>query len=226
MKKRILYTGVDPSGYLNEADIFHLPLISMKMRSLSIKEIKDVFDKIYGYSHILFTTKYAVQSFFHCMRELNIPKEHLDPVFLLAIGTSTLQALEEEGVYVTYVGSDETEDGVIRLLETLDLEDTKLLLPQAAITRPKLIHYLVEKEISYEVIILYDLLKEKPYVEVDLCDFNEVIFTSPIAVDAFFDIYEDIPPSIQVHSMGLMTRCRLKYYLDKSVKKIDKKVSV
>ena len=219
MKKKILYTGIEPCETLNNAEVFHLPLISMKRRSLSIKETKDVFDHIYSYSHILFTSKYAVQSFFLCMKELNIPKEYLDPVFLLAIGSSTLKALEKEGVYINYVGSDETEEGAIRLLESLDLKDAKLLLPQAGMTRAKLIHYLVEKGVFYDVIILYDLFKQKPYEAIDLKNFDEIIFTSPVAVDAFFDIYEDLPHTLQVHSMGMMTRCKLKSYLNDKNKK-------
>ena len=53
--------------------------------------------------------------------------------------------------------------------------------------------------------------------------FDELIFTSPVAVEAFFEIYDDIVPSIEVHAMGMMTRCKLKGYLDASAKKIDKK---
>ncbi|MCH9618750.1 MAG: hypothetical protein SP4CHLAM5_08870 [Chlamydiia bacterium] len=224
MAKRVLYTGVDPSGYSKEDNFFHFPLVSLHMRSLSVREIKDVFEKIYSYSHILFTTKYGVQSFFRCMSALKIPKEHLEPVFLLAVGEGTKRALEQEGVYITYVGSDETEQGAIRMLEALDLEDANILLPQAGITRAKLIHYLVEKSISYEVIILYDLIKQRPYTEVDLADFDKVIFTTPVAVEAFFDIYDDIPVTLDVLSMGLATRCRIKHYLDLKSKQIAQKV--
>jgi uroporphyrinogen-III synthase len=225
MEKRIIYTGIDPSGYVQETNVLHFPLISLEMRSLVATEITEIFSKIYSYTHILFTSKYAVQAFFFCMKELNIPKEHLDPVFLLAIGRSTVKALEDEGVYVGYVGSDETEEGVIRLLETFDLEDARLLLPQAAIAKPKLVHYLVEKGIGYEVIILYDLIKEDPYTKINLNDFDEIIFTSPVGVEAFFEIYDDLPPALEVHCLGLLTRCRLKSYLD-GVVVVDKKISV
>ena len=225
MEKKSIYTGIDPSGYLQETSILHFPLISLQMRDLRINEIKEVFSKIYGYSHILFTSKYAVRAFFYCMSQLNIPKEHLEPIFLLAIGSATAKELEKEGVYVGYVGTDETEEGAKRLLETLDLEDAKVLLPQSAVIRPKLIHYLVENAINYEVIILYDLKKEKPYSKINLHDFDDIIFTSPVAVEAFFDIYDDIPPTLEVHCLGMMTRCRLKSYLDDAVK-IDKKISV
>lgn len=224
MSKRVLYTGVDPSGYSKEDNFFHFPLVSLHMRNLSIREIKDVFGKIYSYSHILFTSKYGVQSFFRCMKELSIPKEHLDPVFLLAVGEGTKLALEQEGVYIAYVGTDETEQGVIAMLEAIDLEDANILLPQAGMTRPKLIHYLVEKGISYEVIILYDLIKEKPYMKVDLADFDQIIFTTPVGVEAFFDIYDDIPPALEVLPMGLATRCKLKDYLNRGPKAIAQKV--
>ncbi|MCH9622129.1 MAG: hypothetical protein S4CHLAM20_15640 [Chlamydiia bacterium] len=225
MEKKIIYTGIDPTGYVQDSNVLHFPLISLEMRCLQTSEIKEIFSKIFSYTHILFTSKYAVQAFFFFMKELNIPKEHLDPVFLLAIGRTTLKALENEGVYVGYVGSDETEEGVIRLLETFDLEDSKILLPQAAMAKPKLIHYLVEKGIGYEVVILYDLLKEAPYSKINLKDFDEIIFTSPVAVDAFFEVYEDLPTTMEVHCLGLMTRCRLKSYLDETLK-IDKKISV
>jgi uroporphyrinogen-III synthase len=220
MRKKILYTGIEHKQMEKNADIFHFPLISMRRRNLSIKEIKEIFERLYYYSHILFTSKYAVQSFFLSMKELNIPKEHLESVFLLAIGPSTMEALAKEGVYITYAGSDETEEGAIRLLESLDLKDSKILLPQSGMTRAKLIHYLVEKEIFYDLIVLYDLYKQHPQIKVDLKDFNEIIFTSPVAVEAFFDIYEDLPPTLQVHCMGMMTRCKLKNFLTNSNKKI------
>lgn|GEM_PF-1796557 len=223
MEKKIIYTGIDPEGYLEGESIFHYPLISMKIRNVHSKEIEEAFSKIYAYTHILFTSKYAVRSFFHAMKQLAVPKEHLEPVFLLAIGRSTLKALESEGVYVAYVGSDETEEGVIRLLETLDLDDANILLPQTAMTKPKLIHYLVEKAVSYEVIILYDLIKERPYYQINLADFHKIVFTAPVSVDVFFEIFDDLPPSLEVHALGLMTRCRVKRYLDDKMKKIDKK---
>lgn len=210
MKKRVLYTGLEPAGNFFEKEVLHLPFISMEARSLDIKEIKDVFDRIYSYTHILFTSKYAVASFFRCMEELKVPVDHLDPVFLLAIGSSTRIELEKHKVTINYVGTDETDEGAIRLLETLDIEDGNILLPQSGMTRPKLVHYLVEKGISYEVIILYDLLKQRPAMRVNLNDFDEIIFTSPVAVDAFFEVYDDLPPAMEVHSMGLATRCHLK----------------
>lgn len=221
----MIYTGIDPSAYLAEANILHYPLITFQMRNMNTLEVKEIFSQIYSYTHILFTSKYAVEAFFTCMKELNIPKEHLEPVFLLAIGSSTVRAIEAEGVYVGYVGTDETEEGTIRLLETLDLEDAKVLLPQAAVTRPKLIHYLIEKGVTYEVAILYDLLKNRPYSHIDLANFDEIVFTSPVSVSAFFDIYDDLPPSLKVHCLGLMTRCKLKSFMDNRLK-IDKKVSV
>jgi uroporphyrinogen-III synthase len=220
MKKKILYTGIEYPQEQKNADIFHFPLISMKRRSLSLKETKQVFDRLYSYSHILFTSKYAVQSFFLCKKELNIPKDHLESVFLLAIGLSTMKALEKEGVYITYAGSDETEEGAIRLLETLDLKDCKLLLPQSGMTRAKFIYYLEEKDILYDLIILYDLHRENPQTKVNLKEFDEIIFTSPVAVDAFFNIYEDLPHTLQVHCMGMMTRCKIKSYLTNTNNKI------
>lgn len=226
MDKRILYTGVDPTGFMEGKNFFHLPYVSLHMRSLSTKEIREVFEKIYGYTHLLFTTKFSVKSFFYFMKKWDIPKDYLNPVFILAVGNPTKAALEEEGITINYIGSDETEEGVIRMFESIDLEAANLLIPQSGSAKPKLTHYLVEKGVSYEVIVLYDLLKEHPKTKVRLENFDEVVFTTPVAVDAFFEVHADIPPSIDVHCMGLSTRKRLKEYLDRGTKEIDQKAHI
>ncbi|MCH9811482.1 uroporphyrinogen-III synthase [bacterium] len=221
MDKRVLYTGIDLSAYGGGKNCFHLPYVSLHYRTLSAGDGKEIFEKIYRYTHLLFPTKFAVKSFFYFMRKWNVPKEYLDPVFILALGNSTKKALEEEGITINYIGSDETEEGMVRMLESIDLEGAELLIPQSGMHRPKLIHFLVEKEVSYKEIVLYDLQEERPETEIKLENFDEIVFSTPVAVRAFFDVHKDIPPSIDVHCMGLSTRKKLRDCLE-----IEKKLSV
>ena len=221
MEKRVLYTGIDPAGYAGGKNFFHLPYVSLHYRSLSEMDGKEIFEKIYGYTHLLFSTKFSVKSFFYFMRKWGVPKQYLEPVFVLALGNSTKVALEEEGIAINYIGSDETEEGMVRMLESIDLEGAKLLIPQSGMHRPKLVHFLVEKEISYQEVVLYDLQKERPETKVKLESFDEIVFSTPVAVDAFFEVHDDIPPSVHVHCMGLSTRKKLRERLE-----IDKKLTV
>ena len=224
MSRRILYTGIEPDRAYEGEEIFHMPLLEMEMRSCSNKETQNVFTHLADYSHLLFTSKYSVQAFFSHLKELGISKDYLKNHFILAIGTSTYKALESEGIYINYMGNDETEIGMVRLLENIDLSDSSILIPQSCVTSPKLVHYLIEKSISYEVVILYDILKKKPYFHMDLSNFDLLVFTSPVAVDRFFELYKDIPVNIDIECLGVMTRCHLKHHLDTIGKQIDKKI--
>lgn len=224
MKNTILYTGSDMSLYETKEDILHFPLTKLCINEDDAFEVLLELKQIFLYSHIVFTTKYAAVSFIHFLKLHRISIKMLEGIFIIALCPQCIHILEKEGIEVNYVGRDESEQGLIRLLQKMDLTNAKILFPQSGLKKPNLVHFLVEEEVEHKIMILYELKKNLPYTTMNLSDFSQVVFTSPLGVDVFFELFEDLPAHLSVHTMGLMTRCRLKSYLEGSRKKIDKKI--
>ncbi len=59
-------------------------------------------------------------------------------------------------------------------------------MPQSSKARVKLAHFLVEKGVHHQIVHLYDTKTKKDLKYPKIDQFEEVVFTSPSTVDAFF----------------------------------------
>ena len=129
------------------------------------------------------------------------------------MGQVTAFYIKEAGLVPTYIASDETQEGIIHTLAHFDLDRANLLLPRSSAARPLLSQYLVEHRIRYQICTLYDMSKIRPKQIVDLNEVDEIVFTNPISVDSFFELYEEIPSHIKLHPLGSITREKLRCVL-------------
>ena len=208
--KSVLYLGFDAKHYKTEKPVIHMPLVEIDQRPIDSIEIKRIFSEILNYTHMIFASKNSVKIFFNYLEQYGYSRSVLTNVYIIAIGQITAFYLREAGITPTYIASDETQEGVIRTLSHLDLEYASILLPRSSSARPLLAHYLVEHGIRHQICTLYDMCKRRPYEVSDLNEIDEVIFTTPIAVDVFFEIYRQVPKQIKLHPIGPMARERLR----------------
>lgn len=132
-KKNVLYLGLDPSHFETLGQIVHYPVIKIKPRKVSFKNLN-------LYSHIIFTSKTAVKLFFQ-----NVAKENIKGKVLIAVGEITAWYLKEQGFQPQLIAEEETQEGIISLLEKINLEKVFILLPRSSIARPILDDYLKRK---------------------------------------------------------------------------------
>ena len=185
---RILYLGIDaPPG------VFHYPVISTKI--IESPELSQALSLWNQFTHLLFTSKNGVRHW---------PREIFGKI-VIAIGEATAEEIRKRGVD-PLVANEATQEGVIALLESLDLQNAYILYPRSKLARPHLRRYLEEKGLSHYAFDLYDTLFQKPEPKPDLDAFDEIIFTSPSTVEAFFRIFPSVPRRIILTAIGPVTK--------------------
>jgi uroporphyrinogen-III synthase len=190
----ILYLGLDPSRYpCRGKQLWHYPLIrTEKLVSPQIAEARLFWVKC---SHAIFTSRSAVSYWF----EEVSPGDH----HVVAVGKATAVALQEKGIF-PQVAKEETQEGVIACLQEMD--PSQLFWPRSQKARPLLENYLQERGFPYMALDLYTTVFLLPPLIEDWSGIQEIVFTSPSTVQAFFAIYPSIPQGVEVVAIGPVTK--------------------
>ena len=205
-----LYLGTDPTFFLlqkgGSCRTIHFPVIEIVPKHVEEFELKKAYDDLNLYTHLVFTSKNAVKVFFDHLKEISFPIQDLKNKTVIAVGSVTAEHLRPFGFSSLHVAQFEHQEGVIELLNTLDLEDAYLFFPRSALSRPAIIHYFQKKEIRYQASDLYDIKinKEEPLPDLDLID--EILFTSPSTVKGFLEVFGHLPKNKRLTAIGPITQ--------------------
>jgi len=208
--KAVLYLGIDPKHFKTDKPLIHCPLLEIVARPIDSMEIKQVFGSILDYTHIIFTSKSAVKIFFKYFRDFGYQLDQLNNKYLIAMGQVTAYFMKEEGAVPTYIAAEESLEGVMRVLSTLDLNQANVLFPKSSSAMPSLAHFLVEHEIHHQICTLYDVYNRKQFSLPDLNDIDEIIFPNSKTIDIFFSLFDTLPEGIKLQALGAATRETLK----------------
>jgi uroporphyrinogen-III synthase len=207
--KTTLYLGTDPTEFESEGHLIHYPVIKIVPRSLGAPEMKRAFDDLDEYTHLIFTSKNAVRIFFEHLTALQRSVAELQSKCVIAIGQVTAAHLLAGGLAAAAVAPVETQEGVISLLNTMDLNNAYFFLPRSSISRPVLADFFHKRQLRYQACDLYDtttqVLSPKPNLE----QVDEIIFTSPSTVKAFVEIFGGIPKDKSCVAIGPVTELAL-----------------
>ncbi len=208
--KTTLYLGTDPTEFEAKGraagHLIHYPVIKIVPRSIDHPEMRQVFDDIEEYTHLIFTSKNAVRVFFGNLEALKIPVENVRKKIVIAIGQVTAGYLSASGVVPHYVSTEETQEGVVHLLNGLNLDDAYIFMPRSSLSRPVLANFFNEREIRYQACDLYDTVSQAIDPRPDLDQVDEVVFTSPSTVKAFVDIFGELPRGKKCRAIGPITQ--------------------
>jgi uroporphyrinogen-III synthase len=95
--KTTLYLGTDPTEFEGRGcatgHLIHYPVIKIVPRPLNHPEIRQAFDDIDEYTHLIFTSKNAVKVFFLYLPFLKKSAEDLKEKTVIAIGEVTASHL-------------------------------------------------------------------------------------------------------------------------------------
>ena len=183
----ILYLGIDPSRWKGEGKILHYPVIRTELI-----EWKEPVDWTLA-THLLFTSRSAVQHWRQFDKQI------------LTIGNATAQLLKEQGLECL-IAPEATQEGVIALLETLDLTGAYLIWPRSERARNNVALYLEKRKVRFLAIDLYRTLFQKLEPVPSLDKIDEIVFTSPSTVDAFLEIYGTLPANKKLTPIGPITK--------------------
>jgi uroporphyrinogen-III synthase len=152
-------------------------------------------------THWLFTSPNAVRHWCTLVRPNDSAK-------YIVVGSSTAAALEKFGIQAM-VAPFPTQEGVIALLDRLDLGSARIGWPRSSRSRPVLADYLTKRGLSFMGIDLYETVSHRLEPVPDLHLFDEIVFTSPSTVDAFLEIFGEIPSGKKIVTIGPVTEKRL-----------------
>jgi uroporphyrinogen-III synthase len=221
--KTLLYTGLDLSekrvlakvafpekiadSLLNSNDIkiVHIPFIRVVFRSIYDPEIQKALLFFNSVTHLIFTSKQAVEAFFSYAFLSDISIEQIRSKCIGAVGLKTAAHIESWGVIPTFTAQNETAEGVIEELQRLNLNRAYILWPRSFLSRPVITDWLFKERIHYHAPAFYDTLFQMPSPLPDLKQFDEIMFTSPSTVDAFLAAYHELPKNKVFHTIGVVT---------------------
>jgi hydroxymethylbilane synthase len=182
-------------GITHRPGTIHYPIIRTTPREIAIPP----------YTHLIFTSKTAVRYF---------PETPTGAI--IAVGQATAAT-----VNATHVAANECAEGVIDILETLDLSEAHVLWPHSALSRPLITDYLRKRGIRFDAPILYDTEIHRPYDPPPLEPFDEILFTSPSTVAAFKELFGAFPDNCRLTPIGDQTAAAL----PQTNRRVDQRVS-
>ena len=182
-----LYLGTDlPLFAFEDRRLIHKPAISIMPKCK--EEIATAFLNIPLYTHLIFTSKTAVNLFFQNLPHFKIPVLFLNEKIFIAVGKATQHAIENHGFKADIVAKEETSEGVIAELQAIDKKRTYFFWPHSEHSRPLISQYL--QPYRFQECILYSTHPSPAFTMPDSSLFDEIVFTSPSTVDAFFQHHQ------------------------------------
>lgn len=213
--KSALYLGLDPKEFKTTKPVIHFPVIQTRPIALDKPEIRSVFSDLENYTHCIFTSKMAVNYFFEALRFYGLPNDSLKGKIIFSIGEVTSKELKKKGIDEIKLPKIATQEGMIALLKKQDWEGGYLFYPRSAIARCLLEQFLIKGEIRHQLCPLYETV---PHAEGGIPDWegiDEIVFTSPSTVNAFFNFFSSVPNGIALTSIGPVTEKALKFRLNR-----------
>lgn len=204
--RNILYLGTDPTHFAGKGKVTHYPIIQIIPRDFSSPEIVSAFADLSRYTHFIFTSKHSVEFFLQLMPS-DFPLEYKT---LIAIGPSTAKKLPP-----SLLPKEETQEGIVALLDSLDLTNAFLFCPRSALARTVLDTYCRTNQISLRTCALYDTEVQKQESLPNLDHFDEIVFTSPSTVEAFLQIFKTLPHGKTLTPIGPITASALQICIDR-----------
>ncbi|MGK5593924.1 MAG: hydroxymethylbilane synthase [Parachlamydiaceae bacterium] len=210
---RSLYLGLDlPSKNFDDRRLIHQPIINVKPRAFGETDILEAFQELPLYTHLIFTSKSAVKLFFQALPKFQVPLLFLHQKSFVAVGQGTQRAIEEHGFKVAVTAQEEQAEGVIEALKDLSPTSTYLFWPHSSLARPLITDYFIQHGYRFKECPLYDTVPYEKFKLPSLESFDEIIFTSPSTVKAFFHLYPNFSEDKIFTTIGPITKSCLAQY--------------
>ena len=184
-REKVLYFGLEAPRSI-EYRYIHYPLIET-----SLRERQRIPEAV---THIIMTSKTAVRYF-----------QPSPDYTYLSVGQATTKALESFGCTKIYTAKNECQEGLIELIQTLDLPKATFFWPHSSGARPLLSEFCKEQQIPLIAYPLYDTFPKKPQYEIDFDTVDALYFSSPSTVDAFFTFFKKLPDK-KIVTQGEITK--------------------
>ncbi len=204
----VLYLGLKLPENRDQRYV-HYPIINIQPRALAQAEVQQMYHGLPAFTHAVFTSKSSVTIFFEYLQLSRYGLEALKDLQLIAVGKATAALIERLGGKVSVCAQKECAEGIIEVLESLDLSCAYILWPHSSLSRPLLRDYFLQKHIRFYECNLYDTVLNRDYPQPNLDKIEEIVFTSPSCVDAYMQIIGDLPVDKKWICQGPVTQAHL-----------------
>lgn len=196
-KDSFFYKKIKEAGH----ELYGISLLSFRQISF------DTFPKVDG---IFFYSQKGVQYFFKNInkKKVSLPKE----IWWAGFGQATAKAIENQGVKCSFVGTGKAETTSTKFLKFA--QQQKVLFPRAKNSK-RSVQKILDGKLEMQDLIVYDNFPKKNIV---LPEFDVLIFTSPMNVEAYFqnlptnEVGNKIKKGQQFFAIGQTTAHALKEF--------------
>lgn len=197
-----------------EKTYFHLPLIKIVPLS-DYTEFDNYLKNIEEFNWIVLTSRYGVEHFFKRLNATGFDSRVLKNIKVAAIGNSTKKRLEDFGIIADLVPKNEASQGLLEEFAKINISGKKIFLPRSDLSDKGLTEGLKERGAKVTASVAYRNIEPCDLPDLELCAFDEIMFTSPSGVRNFVKRYgNNIPKKVKVTCIGDITlkeakRCHL-----------------
>jgi len=182
--RTLLYLGLEkPELNDTEINLIHYPIIQIIPKPPH--ECFLSFSKLPQFTHFIFTSKTSVSIFFKYLAIFSYFLADLREKQFIAVGQATAKSIKTYGIEKVLIAQNETAEGIVDLLKTMDLKNCYIFWPHSALSRDVIHTFLSKKRLKFEACVLYDTAPFLPKPLPDLNEVDEIVFTSPSTVSAF-----------------------------------------
>ncbi|NQU94700.1 MAG: uroporphyrinogen-III C-methyltransferase [Candidatus Omnitrophica bacterium] len=202
--RKILFTGLSNHRPYEKGLIFHLPLIEIKPLK-DYTKLDELIRKLKAFDWIVFTSRYAALYFFERLFKLRLDTRKMGGIKVAAIGNSTAEKLKEFGVFPDLVPKDESSKGLLAELKKINLIKKNILLPRSDIADKGLTEGLKKEGATIFPCVAYKNTIPDNLPDLDITNFDEIMFTSPSTVRSFKKRYKKVPKAVKIRCIGRVT---------------------
>jgi uroporphyrinogen-III synthase len=203
--KKVLYTGIEKPAPVSGIEYIHYPLIRIVPRPWGEPAIQKALEEWPAFTHVVFTSKTAVDILCKYLQADGMYFQDFPSKQYVSVGQATARRMNVHGVVAPLIAQEETAEGIIKILEKMDLTKAYLFWPHSAISRPVLSEFFLMNGYRFMECILYDTLPNRMVELPSWEGIEEIVFTSPSTVFAFLEIFGVFPEGVALRSIGPVT---------------------
>lgn len=215
-KQTVLVTGTTSKEYAHLPNVVHTPLIKIQKIEAN-KRLRAAIENLKAIDWIVFTSRYGVCYFFEALAEQKLDIRALSELKIASVGATTSSELGKYNIYPDIESETESAEGLIKYFREIKLTGKHILLPRSDKGLKYLSDQLTELKNSVTDVPVYKNSVNDTAEKINLENIQKIIFTSPSGVDAFTEIYGQIPSGIQLVAKGKTTENRLKLELNETL---------
>jgi len=203
-KPNILVLGNHPQKYAHLGNIVHRRIIDCVPLDDYCGVDKTLEQSLSSFGWIVFTSTNGVRFFFQRLYAVKKDVRAIASAKIAAIGKTTSDSLKEFGITADIVPKNESSAGLLEEFAKLNIQDTKVLLPQSEIASDELSDGLLKMQAEIKRMPVYKTVEIDPG-EIDFDYIDQILFTSSSTVKAFIKRFGKVPENIISYCLGSPT---------------------